>query len=236
MSGAAAPNQTGKGVPELPDTDWLQRWREGRTGWHHSEPMPLLLRHWPVLGLPAGSRVLVPLAGKSLDMLWLASQGFSVLGVELAPLAVRQFFAENHIAAQSQREVDGVHYSAGDIEVIQGDIFKVAARVFESCSAVYDRAAIIALPPALRQRYAHEVYGKLPPDCRGLMITLEYPQAEMQGPPFSVQAAELHRLFDAEWKLELLDRRDILASQPGFKEAGVSALSTAVYRLQRGAR
>ncbi|MGH8363508.1 MAG: thiopurine S-methyltransferase, partial [Gammaproteobacteria bacterium] len=101
---------------------------------------------------------------------------------------------------------------------------------------VYDRAAIIALPVPLRQRYAHEVYGKLPPDCRGLMITLEYPQAEMQGPPFSVDTAELHRLFDAEWKLELLERRDILASQPRFTQAGVSALSTAVYRLQRGAR
>ncbi|MDE2070075.1 MAG: thiopurine S-methyltransferase [Gammaproteobacteria bacterium] len=223
-------------MPKVPDTDWSQRWREGRTGWHHGEPMPLLMQHWPALGLPAGSRVLVPLAGKSLDMLWLAQQGFSVLGVELSPLAVKQFFAENHLVAQSQREVDGMHYSAAGIEVIQGDIFKVAARVFESCPAVYDRAAIIALPLPLRQRYAHEVYGKLPPDCRGLMITLEYPQAEMPGPPFSVDATELYRLFDAERKLELLERRDILASQPGFKEAGVNTLSTAVYRLQRGAR
>ena len=223
-------------MTEAQDTDWLQRWREGRTGWHQSEPTPLLIRHWSALGLPAGSRVLVPLAGKSLDMLWLAKQGFTVLGVELAPLAVKQFFAENHIAVQSQREVDGVHYAAGDIEVIQGDIFKVAARVFESCTAVYDRAAIIALPPELRPRYAHEVYGKLPPDCRGLMITFEYPQAEMPGPPFSVDEAELHRLLDAGWELELLERRDILASQPRFAQAGLSALATAVYRLQRGAR
>ena len=223
-------------VPKVPDTDWLRRWREGRTGWHTSEPMPLLIQHWAGLGLPAGSRVLVPLAGKSPDMLWLAQQGYSVLGVELSPLAVGQFFAENHLAVQSQREVDGVHYSAGDIEVIQGDIFKVAARVFESCTAVYDRAAIIALPASLRRRYVQEIYGKLPPDCRGLMITLEYPQAEMQGPPFSVDKAELHRWFDAQWKLELLERRDILASQPGFTQAGVSALATAVYRLQREAR
>lgn len=236
MSGGVSASQAGRRVAEVPETDWLQRWCEGRTGWHRSEPLPLLVRHWPALGLPAGSRVLVPLAGKSLDMLWLARQGFSVLGVELSPLAVRQFFAENHLAAQSQREVDGVHYSAGDIEVIQGDIFKVAARVFESCTAVYDRAAIIALSPALRQRYVHEVYGKLPPDCRGLIITLEYPQDEMQGPPFSVEEAELLRLFGAEWELELLERQDIPASQSGFVEAGVSALATAVYRLRHGAR
>lgn len=94
---------------------WLQRWREDRTGWHHSEPIPLLIRHWPALGVPAGSRVLVPLAGKSLDMLWLAEQGFAVLGVELSELAVPQFFSENHLAVQSQLQVDGMHYTAGDL-------------------------------------------------------------------------------------------------------------------------
>lgn len=195
--------------------------------------MPLLLQHWPALGVPAGSRVLVPLAGKSLDMLWLAEHGCTVLGVELSELAVREFFAEHHLAVQSQRQVDGVHYSAGDIVVIQGDIFKVAARVFESCTAVYDRAAIIALPADMRVTYAHEVYAKLPPDCRGLMITLEYPQAEMPGPPFAVPEEEIHRLFDADWEVSLLERRDILAAQPLFRDAGVSALATAVYRLQR---
>lgn len=217
----------------MKDSYWLQRWREGRTGWHHREPMPLLLQHWPALGVPAGSRVLVPLAGKSLDMLWLVQQDYSVLGVELSELAVQQFFSENHLSAQSQRQVDGVHYAAGDIVVIQGDIFKVAARVFESCTAVYDRAAVIAMPAEMRARYVHEVYGKLPPDCRGLMITLEYPQAQMQGPPFSVPEDEVRRLFEPQWDVALLERRDILAGQPSFAEAGVTALATAVYRLQR---
>lgn len=217
----------------MKDSYWLQRWREGRTGWHRREPMPLLLQHWPALDVPAGSRVLVPLAGKSLDMLWLVQQDYAVLGVELSELAVQQFFSENHLSAQSQRQVDGVHYAAGDIVVIQGDIFKVAARVFESCMAVYDRAAIIAMPEEMRARYAHEVYAKLPPDCRGLMITLEYPQTEMQGPPFSVQEDEVRRLLEPQWEVALLERRDILAGQASFAEAGVSALSTAVYRLQR---
>lgn len=217
----------------MKDSYWLQRWREGRTGWHHHEPMSLLLQHWPALDVPAGSRVLVPLAGKSPDMLWLAQQDYAVLGVELSELAVQQFFSENHLSAQSQRQVDGVHYAAGDIVVIQGDIFKVAARVFESCMAVYDRAAIIAMPEEMRARYAHDVYGKLPPDCRGLMITLEYPQAQMQGPPFSVAEDEIRRLFEPQWEVALLERRDILAGQASFAEAGVSALNTAVYRLQR---
>lgn len=216
-------------------TDWLQRWREGRTGWHQRQPLPLLLKHWPALGLPPGSRVLVPLAGKSLDMLWLMQQGFAVLGVELSELAVQQFFAENLLAAESQRQVDGTHYSSGDLVIIQGDIFKVAARAFESCNAVYDRAALVALPAELRQTYAREIYGKLPADCRGLAITLEYPQTEMQGPPFAVDEGEMHRLFDAGWEITLLERRNILASESRFAAAGVSALTTAVYRLQRRA-
>ncbi|MGH8397879.1 MAG: thiopurine S-methyltransferase [Gammaproteobacteria bacterium] len=217
----------------MKDDYWLQRWREGRTGWHHSEPMPLLLQHWPALHVPAGSRVLVPLAGKSPDLLWLAKQGFAVLGVELSELAVTQFFSENHLVAQPEHQVDGVHYTVGDLTLIQGDIFKVPARVFESCLAVYDRAAIIALPAPMRVRYAREVYTKLPADCRGLMITLEYRQSEMQGPPFSVEESEIHRLFDADWEVALLERRDILASQPGFAASGVTALATVVYRLQR---
>lgn len=98
---------------------------------------------------------------------------------------------------------------------------------------VYDRAALIALPPALRRRCARGVYGRLPPGCRGLLITLEYPQAEKQGPPFSVPEDEVHALFDGEWDVALLERRDILAREPGFRAEGVTALSTAVYRLRR---
>lgn len=235
MNGKASAIEVDEGMAAAKDTNWLQRWREGRTGWHQRQPLPLLLKHWPALGLPPGSRVLVPLAGKSLDMLWLMQQGYAVLGVELSELAVQQFFGENHLAAQSQRQVDGMHYSSGDLVIIQGDIFKVAARAFESCNAVYDRAALVALPAELRQAYAHEVYGKLPADCRGLAITLEYPQAEMQGPPFAVDEQEVHRLFDAGWEITRLERRNILASEPRFAATGVSALATVVYRLQRRA-
>src|SRR5690348_18017582 len=83
---------------------WLERWREGRTGFHRDTPMPLLLRHWPALALPRGSRVLVPLCGKTLDMPWLAEQGHRVLGVELSPLAVEQFFAGQGLAPTRSEE------------------------------------------------------------------------------------------------------------------------------------
>ncbi|HET6906378.1 MAG TPA: thiopurine S-methyltransferase [Rhodanobacteraceae bacterium] len=212
---------------------WLQRWREGRTGWHRDAVMPLLEQHWPALEVPRGTRVLVPLCGKSLDMPWLASQGLRVRGVELAPLAIEHFFAEHHLSPKTRELPYGTHYDAGEIELIHADIFEVDAAQFANCGAIYDRAALIALPPPMRERYARAVYDALPIGCRGLLITLEYPQHQMQGPPFSVEEREVHRLFGERWDIDPLERRDILDSQPSFSEQGVTALHTAVYRLSR---
>lgn len=218
---------------------WLQRWREGRTGWHHESVMPLLEQHWGVLGVASGTRVLVPLCGKSLDMLWLAQQGMRVLGVEITSLAVDAFLAENHLHADKAEATDGTHYRIADapgdseIEIINGDVFGVTSDTLEDCRAFYDRAALIAFPAPMRDRLVREVYAKLPGGARGLLITLDYPDREMEGPPFSVDEAEVHRLFDAQWDIRQLDRRDILASQPSFSQNGVTALHTAVYALTR---
>ena len=152
---------------------WLERWREARTGFHQDVPTPLLLKHWDAVGVAPGSRVFVPLAGKSLDMAWFASQGYQVLGAELSPLAVAQFFEGQGIEPSVRGQADGVHHVAGPIELVQGDVFALDGGGIASCAAVFDRAAIIALPPEMRARYVREVYGKLPSGCRGLLITLE---------------------------------------------------------------
>ena len=212
---------------------WLQRWQEGRTGFHGAEVMPLLMKHWPSLDVPAAGRVFVPLAGKTLDMHWLAGRGHEVLGAELSPLAVDAFFAEAGLSPAISTGADGVHHRAGRIDLVRGDVFAISTSTLAGMAAVYDRAALIALPPAMRHPYVAEVYGRLPSGCRGLLITLEYPQTEMDGPPFSVEEAEVRALFAPAWDVELLERRDILAQEPRFRDGGVSALSTAVYRLQR---
>jgi thiopurine S-methyltransferase len=211
---------------------WLERWREARTGFHQDAPTPLLLKHWPAVGAAPGSRVFVPLAGKSLDMAWFASQGYRVLGAELSPLAVAQFFESQGVESSVEDAADGIHHLAGPIEVVQGDVFALNADTIASCTAVFDRAAIIALPPEMRERYVREVYGKLPSGCRGLLITLEYPQQEKAGPPFSVAEDEVRALFEGEWRVTMLERRDILEQQPNFQAEGVTALGTAVYRLE----
>jgi len=210
---------------------WLQRWREGRTGFHNERVLPLLQKHWPALGLPRRSRVFVPLAGKSLDMAWLAAQGYRVLGVELSQLAITQFFAEHGLEPEVHESRLGVHHVAGDIELVCGDAFALDAAALADCTGAYDRAALIALPPELRARYVGELYACLPAGCRGLLVTLEYPQHEKDGPPFSVEETEVRERYAPSWHVDLLERRDILEAQPGFAAEGVTALSTAVYRL-----
>ena len=220
---------------------WLQRWQEGRTGWHHESVMPLLEQHWGALDVDRGTRVLVPLCGKSLDMLWLARQGLEVLGAEISPLAIEAFLAENHLQARKSEAADGMHYriaeaaAGGSIEIINGDVFEADPEAVAQCAAFYDRAALIAMPAPMRDRLANDVYLQLPADSSGLLITLDYPEHEMQGPPFSVDDAEVHRLFDRQWNVERLERRDILASQPMFSGQGVTALHTTVYALTRHA-
>jgi len=212
---------------------WKQRWQEGRIGFHQDRVTPLLLDHWDAVGAPAGGRVFVPLCGKTLDMAWLARRGHRVLGVELSELAVHQFFDEQGLVPQCHETTCGTHYIIGPYELIQGDAFALDAALLSTCDAVYDRAALIALPQDMRSRYVHDVYGKLPPHCRGLLITLEYPQHEKQGPPFAVTEREVHTLHDREWNVERLAKHDILDQQPGFVAEGVTALSTTAYRLTR---
>lgn len=210
---------------------WFERWREGRTGWHNDEPMQLLLKHWPALEIPPRAHVLVPLCGKSPDLLWLAAQECLVTGVELSPIAVEQFFTENKLVQHSRTEADGEHWTAGSITIINGDIFNLSEEILASTGAVYDRAALIALPPPMRERYVREVYGRLPYGCRGLLISMDYPPHEMDGPPFSVSDEEVHRLFDPQWDVELLEREALPVSQPPFSAHGVTALHTTAYRL-----
>ncbi|HVR81149.1 MAG TPA: thiopurine S-methyltransferase [Luteimonas sp.] len=212
---------------------WQQRWREGHIGFHQERVTPLLERYWDALHLAVGSKVFVPLAGKSLDMPWLAVRGHRVLGVELSQLAVEQFFDEHGLTPTIRESRHGMHYTAGEIELVCGDAFALDAAILADCAGVYDRAALIALPPELRQRYATELYSRLPHGCRGLLVTLEYPQHEKAGPPFSVDEGEIRALYGRDWAIEALERCDILAAQPGFLADGVTALHTVAYKLQK---
>ncbi len=214
---------------------WLQRWRDERIGFHQPHVSPLLERHWDALDVPPDARVFVPLCGKSLDMAWLAARGHRVLGVELAESAVRQFFAEQRLDADVHETASGRHFVSGPYELIVGDAFALDADTLADCVATLDRAALIALPPELRRTYAATTYSRLPAGCRGLAITLEYPRREKAGQPFSVEEDEMRALFAPRWTIDVRERCDILADEPGFMASGVTALSTVAYAMRKGA-
>ncbi|TAN27343.1 MAG: thiopurine S-methyltransferase [Castellaniella sp.] len=214
------------------DTDfWLQRWQQGQTGFHQSRVMPLLEKHWAGLRVPVPGRVLIPLAGKSLDVAWLAAQGHDVLAVEISPMAVDQFFQEHGLHPEVRQTPEGTIHEVGHIQYLCGDVLKLSAATLATIDGCYDRAALIALTPELRRRYVERVYHRLPEGCRTLLLTLDYPQQEMQGPPFAVPDDEVVEHFEGRWRIERLETRDILDKEPKFAARGLTRLETSVYRL-----
>ncbi len=212
---------------------WLERWELGQIGFHQEQTNPYLLRHWAALSLPAEARVLVPLCGKSLDLLWLRAQGHTVMGVELAQQAVEEFFHEHDLLAEVETRADFQIYRSEGLELWCGDFFALQATDLLGCAAFYDRAALIALPEALRGRYLAHLQAILPASCQGLLISLEYDQAQMDGPPFAVAEAEIRQGFST-WQVDLLQRDEVLADNPRFAQRGLSALDETVYRLRQG--
>ena len=212
---------------------WRERWARNQIGFHLPEVNPYLQRHWPQLALAQGAKVLVPLCGKSLDLVWLASQGHRVLGVELSEQAVDAFFSEQGLTPRiSQRGVFKV-YQADVIEVWCGDFFALDADALRDCTALYDRAALIALPPLMRARYAEHLNVLLGVGCKGLLITLDYDQTQKAGPPFAVTEDEVKLLLGAHWTLEVLEEHDVLGESWKFVQDGVTRLEERVYQLTR---
>ncbi|MCM5703040.1 thiopurine S-methyltransferase [Larsenimonas salina] len=180
---------------------WLSRWDEGRIGFNLDAPHTGLTDYWSELALARHARVLVPLCGKSVDMRWLAHRGHPVVGVELAQAALLQFTqgSDDDVEHVSRDGFKGIRQSG--VEILCGDFFQFRRDHGGPFGAFYDRAALIALPPARRQRYAFHLAQLLPPGAAGLLITLEKTgEAIKHGPPFHVSKEELEHLFDANFE------------------------------------
>ncbi len=183
---------------------WHQRWSEGRIGFHQADFNPYLKKYWQLLSLAADDRVFVPLCGKSKDMLWLREQGHEVIGVELNASACEAFFAENGAEPECNQKSGFVVRSVDGVELMCGDFFSLNTEDLRDVGAVYDRAALIALPQEMRIQYAEHLTQILPKGVQILLITLEYDGDG--GPPFSVQGSEVERLFGAAFEIECLER------------------------------
>lgn len=175
---------------------WQRRWQTNEIAFHEPAPHRLLVAHWP---LPPGpATVLVPLCGKSNDLAWLCGRGHRVVGVELSEIAVRDFFAERKIEPAVERRAGLGCWRAGDYELWCGDFFATTPDLLGDFAAVYDRAALIALPPGMRARYVDHLRGLCSGGERGLLIGLEYASGVLTPPPHSVGPSEVTRLY-APW-------------------------------------
>ena len=212
---------------------WQERWARNQIGFHLPEVNPYLQRHWSQLALVEGARVLVPLCGKSLDLMWLASHGLRVMGVELSEQAVEAFFSEQNLVPRITRRDAFTVYQTDLIEVWCGDFFALDAVALAGCTALYDRAALIALPPLMRAQYAEHLSRLLPSGCQGLLITLDYDQSQKAGPPFAVTDDEVKVLFDSDWTVKTLQEQDVLGESWKFVQEGVTRLDERVYWLGR---
>ena len=210
---------------------WHERWQNNEIGFHQQSVNPYLLRHWSRLQLEPGARVLVPCCGKTLDLLWLKEQGFDVQGVEISPVAVEAFFAENNLQPDIS-ERDAYYISAiKDLQVICGDFFSLTAEDVEGVDAVYDRAAMIAMPAEMRKTYCRHLQTITDRQVPILLVTLEYSEAEMQGPPFSVSETEINEHYGQDYQVHVLETADILDDEPFFQQRGLSRLQERIYML-----
>jgi len=175
--------------------DWLDRWKKGTTGWHRSDINPQLIKHINQLVEARPQKIFVPLCGASLDMKYLIDKGFHVVGVELSPLAIDRFFKENQIEHKVSKVEDFDLYEGKNIDIYCGDFFKLKKDYFYDVSCVYDRAALIALNPDLQKKYARHLKEILPNSTKILLLTMFYPQNEMEGPPYSVGDDKVEVLF-----------------------------------------
>lgn len=207
---------------------WHNRWQEKRIGFNQSEVNPLLKKYWSALNLPIGSRVFVPLCGKSIDMVWLLSQGYDVVGVELVESAVQEFFAEQNIEPTVHQHVEkrAIKCYQGKLEdngrsitLWVADIFALTAKDIGNINAVYDKAALIALPADMRQEYSEQVrqlsINKSNQAAAQFLLTLNYDQSKKDGPPFSISHEQLQQYYGSHYEItELASEPASIGSMP----------------------
>jgi thiopurine S-methyltransferase len=210
---------------------WHNRWQDDLIPFHKERTNHYLEKYFHRLGLADGDRVLVPLCGKSVDMRWLREQGCTVTGVELSDIAVRDFFSEQGITASQRQDGDFQVLEGEGISLLSGDFFALDSTHTANVSAVYDRAALIALPDAMRARYVDHLLSLLAPEVPMLLLTFEYPAHEIDGPPFSVDEAQVRDLYANRRKVTHLETLDRLKDEARLADRGATQLHEHAFLL-----
>ncbi len=212
---------------------WLERWARNQIGFHQDRYNPSLVDHWPSLSVPDSAPVFVPLCGKSKDMQWLAARGHPVLGIELSELAVDAYFEEAGEQV-TVRQVDALaRHEGSSATIYQGDFFDLTAPHLAGVRACFDRGALVALPKPMRRRYSDHLLRVLDDGVQILLLTIEYDQALVAGPPHSVPESEVLELYGTRCDVDQLSRNSTDSVPPHFQQQGVRRVTETAYRLTK---
>ena len=213
--------------------DWLKFWENNETNWHGDKITQELVEYFELFELEPRDKVFVPLCGKSLDMLYIMNQGFSVIGVEISEIGVRQFFNENNLTYKITKVDDFDLYSSENLEIYCGDFFSLTSKHLNNVKAVLDSKSLIALEPDLRQKYVKHLNDIISVGARILLVTLQYPQHQMSGPPFSVDKSEVESLFSMTFESRELRSFNDIENGLKLERAGVDFINNAAYCLRK---
>lgn len=209
---------------------WHKCWEKDHIGFHQDDFHPLLVKHFGLWALESRQKIFVPLCGKSFDMHYLA-QSHQILGSELSEIACKDFFNEAKLSCHIVKQSRYTRYTGVDIELLAGDFFVLEPKDVEQYPLIYDRAALIALPKAMRKRYVDKLRSLYPTGARLFLLTLEYPVAELEGPPFTVDENEVRELFNGS----IVERVETLACIDGQfarRKFNVSTMQEVLYFIQ----
>lgn len=208
---------------------WLSRWNKDKTGFHADKPNEHLVRNWNSIGISPQSVVFVPLCGMSLDMSWLVEQDYKVLGVEASEKACRNFFEQAGLEYETMERKEFKIFRSEEVEIWCGDFFKLNKKDLPLLFAIYDRAALVAMPPEKRVLYIKKIKELTSNKLVMMLVSFTYPQNMMPGPPFSVPGEEVEQLFGSGYSIRVLDSAEILKKAQKFQRRGLLELKEICY-------
>ena len=212
---------------------WHEAWsKSDQPGWQQKDINPFLRKHWTAAGAVSGETVFVPLCGRSHDMMWLHEYGHHVIGIDLSISALEEFCKQQSIDAVCERDGDLTVFRAPGWTLYAGDFFKLQSEHLTRVSRVYDRAALIALPPLMRKSYADHLRSILPGGSEIFLITIAYDQEKMKGPPFSVPESEVRDHYEEWFEVDLLESLSGEEQLGNLRQRGLKTVSESSYVLR----
>lgn len=197
---------------------WHKKWEQNEIGFHKTEANPLLVKYLDQLVLNKGDRIFLPLCGKTLDIGWLLQQGFCVVGAELSELAIEQLFAQINLKPQITKVGPLTRYTAENIDIFVGDIFAINHELIGRIDAIFDRAALVALPSEMRIKYAKHLIA-ITETAPQILITFEYDTNGVSGPPHAISENEIFTHYGECYKLNTLEQGKLPGGMKGKTEA-----------------